>query len=102
MHVMGCASPAEFFRKLRDFTLRNITPAYTGDVLLTGSTKDHFVPIEHFFLAAESFAGASSLTTRLFTEADSAEDHCQFGNVKLTLDTMIDWIEQMDNRRYDD
>ena len=34
-----------------------------------------------------------SLTFRLFTEAESASNHCNCGNTRLVLDYFMQWIE---------
>ncbi len=45
-----------------------------------------------------------SLALQMYSNQDDAGSHCNMGNMKLTLDTMVCWIEQMDekNRRNDD
>ena len=37
-----------------------------------------------------------SLTFRLFTDKEDAQNHCNVGNGQLTIDVICDWIEQMD------
>ncbi len=37
-----------------------------------------------------------SLTFRLFTDKEDAQNHCNVGNGKLAVDTICDWIKQMD------
>jgi hypothetical protein len=34
-----------------------------------------------------------SLTARLFTRAEQAQNHCQVGNLELALDVIVTWIE---------
>ena len=45
-----------------------------------------------------------SLALQMYSNQDDAGSHCYMGNMKLALDTMVCWIEQMDekNRRNDD
>ena len=45
-----------------------------------------------------------SLALQMYSNQDDARSHCNMGNMKLALDTMVCWIEQMDekNRRNDD
>ena len=35
---------------------------------------------------------AKSVTGRLFTKEESADHHCQIGNLGLVLETMEEWI----------
>ncbi len=93
MHVLGASSPAEYFSKLRAYTLKDIGGQILQDVLLTSGSEDHFVPIAHFHELMKRLTGARSITGRIFTAAESAENHCQFGNVGLTLEVMMNWID---------
>ena len=36
-----------------------------------------------------------SLTVRIFTDKEDAGAHCNIGNTKLVLDTMINWIQEI-------
>jgi hypothetical protein len=35
---------------------------------------------------------ARSLTGRIFTAEEQAQNHCQVGNLKLALDVILHWI----------
>ena len=37
-----------------------------------------------------------SLALQMYSNQDDAGSHCNMGNMKLALDTMVCWIEQMD------
>jgi hypothetical protein len=37
---------------------------------------------------------AKSVTDKIFTKEEHAQNHCQIGNIKLALDTMLKWIEE--------
>lgn len=56
-----------------------------------------------FVIKIDSPIGAitsiESVKDRAFTEEESAQNHCQIGNVDLTLGTMIEWIEE--NKYFD-
>jgi hypothetical protein len=64
----------------------------TQDFLLLGSTKDHFIPRGFYKQVIDSLSNVKSLTFRLFTEKEEAENHCNAGNTKLALDTITEWI----------
>jgi len=38
---------------------------------------------------------ARSVTARLFTRAESAQNHCQAGNYGLALDTIVGWLDSI-------
>jgi len=37
---------------------------------------------------------AKSVTGRIFTRNEKAENHCQIGNIGLALKEIVDWIQQ--------
>ena len=98
MHVLGASSPAEYFRKLRNYSLKNLEDKIFQDILLTTGSEDHFVPISDFHDMMKGLKNAKSVTGRIFTTHERSENHCQFGNVGLTLDFIVNWIEFQSNR----
>ncbi len=40
-----------------------------------------------------------SLTFRLFTDKEEAQNHCNVGNGKIVLDFIDSWIEGINNER---
>ena len=57
-------------------------------------TTDHYVPIEPLHDQMAPLTGVRSLTARIFTQAESAGNHCQLGNLGLALRTMLNWLDQ--------
>ncbi|WP_029160376.1 hypothetical protein [Clostridium scatologenes] len=60
--------------------------------------KDHLIRIEKYKDAIDSLKNVKSLTYRMFTEKENAASHCNTGNPKLVLDTIISWIKIIKNR----
>jgi pimeloyl-ACP methyl ester carboxylesterase len=98
MRVLGADSPSAYFKKLKLFSTKGTSMCVKQDVLLLAGTEDHFVPLEDFFAQARELGGARSFTGRIFTRAEDAQDHCQFGNLRLALDCMADWIDGIRGR----
>lgn len=98
MHVLGASTPAEYFSKLRNYSLKILAENIRQDVLLIGGSEDHFIPISHFFSLMKKVKNARSVTGRVFTSQESGENHCQFGNIGLALDFIAEWIEFQTNR----
>ena len=92
MHVFAVGTPSEYFRRLKRFTLKDMGHFVRQDVLLLAGAEDHFVPLEDFFRQARKLSGARSFTGRIFTRRENAQDHCQFGNINLALECIVDWI----------
>ena len=42
-----------------------------------------------------------SLTFRLFTDKEDAQNHCNVGNGQLAIDVICDWIEQTEKKYID-
>jgi len=63
------------------------------DVLILTSRHDHFIPFKMHEMQLKALVNAKSVTGRIFTKEENAENHCQTGNLKLALDTMAEWIE---------
>jgi hypothetical protein len=49
--------------------------------------------LSHFYQQKELLKNARSLTTRLFTREEQAQNHCQVGNLGLAVDYITNWIE---------
>jgi len=93
MYVFGAKTPFEFIEKSRLFSTAQISDRITQDVLLLAGSKDHFIPLEMFYKQIEALKNVKSLTCRLFTEKEHAAGHCQYGNLKLVCDFILNWIE---------
>jgi pimeloyl-ACP methyl ester carboxylesterase len=93
MHVMGVNSPYRLFKKLADFTTKNISKSITQDVLVLAGSEDHYVPLRQFHAQMKALVSARSVTGRIFTRAENAQNHCQVGNVGIALDVIVNWIE---------
>jgi pimeloyl-ACP methyl ester carboxylesterase len=63
------------------------------NVLLLLGNKDHFIPQKMLKMQKDALTNAKSVTSRLFTKEAYAENHCQIGNIGLSLDVMIKWTE---------
>lgn len=67
----------------------------TQDVLLLGGENDAFQPPVLLNKQAEALTAARSLTTRIFTREEEADQHCQMGNLGLAVEVMLDWLEEI-------
>jgi len=94
MHVMGTETPYEFLRKIMKFNTFEISRLVEQDVFLMGGQKDHYIPLHQFFKQGEILTDVRSLTSRLFTEKETAQNHCQLGNVGLSIKVITNWAEQ--------
>jgi hypothetical protein len=89
MHNMGVHTPYDYLKKINQFQYMDVAAKITQDFLLLGAAKDHFIPVEFYKPIIAELKNVKSLTFRLFTEKESAENHCNAGNAKLVLDTIM-------------
>lgn len=64
------------------------------DVLLIGGENDAFQPPKLLKKQEKALTNARSITTRIFTKEEHADQHCQIGNIGLVLKVMLEWIKQ--------
>ncbi|MBX9794853.1 MAG: alpha/beta hydrolase, partial [Burkholderiaceae bacterium] len=80
MHVTGTPTPAAYLHAIRRYTTAGISSRVAQDVLLLAGSEDHYVPLAQFYKQIAALENTRSLTARLFTRAESAQNHCQAGN----------------------
>ena len=93
MHVMGAASPSEYFFKLKAYNNREVSTRVTQETLIMAGAEDHFVPLEQLFDQLPLLVNARSVTAQIFTRADQAQSHCQVGNLGLALTQIVGWVD---------
>jgi pimeloyl-ACP methyl ester carboxylesterase len=93
MHNMGVNNPYDYLLKADQFQYINVGARITQDFLLIGAARDHFIPVKFYKPAIDCLTNVKSLTYRLFTEKEHAANHCNAGNPKLVLDTIILWVK---------
>jgi len=52
------------------------------------------IPLKMHGLQVKALVNAKSVTDKIFSREDQAQNHCQVGNLGLALDVMDNWIEQ--------
>jgi hypothetical protein len=90
---VGWASPT-CCRRCRQ-PLCDISALIRQDVLLLAGSEDHYVPMEQWYDQIGMLKNARSITARLFTRSECAQNHCQVGNYGLALRTIVNWLDGM-------
>jgi pimeloyl-ACP methyl ester carboxylesterase len=93
MYIMGVKTPYEYLQNLKTSYPDDFFPLIKQDVLLLAGSEDFGIPLEQFYQQIEALKNVRSLTARLFTRAEQAQNHCQVGNLELALDVILNWIE---------
>lgn len=63
------------------------------DVLLLAGENDAFQPLILLEKQKEALVNAKSVTERVFTKSEHADQHCQIGNIGLVSQVMVDWVQ---------
>jgi pimeloyl-ACP methyl ester carboxylesterase len=93
MHVTGTATPYEFLRSTTAMSTRKISHLVRADVLLLAGADDHYVPLRQLGRQADALVNARSVTTRIFTAAEQASNHCQLGNIGAVSRLIESWLD---------
>jgi pimeloyl-ACP methyl ester carboxylesterase len=91
--VLGVSTSYDVFQKSRPYTTRDISPLIKQDVLLMAGSEDNLIPLSHFYQQIKALKNARSVTARLFTRPEQAQNHCQVGNLRLAVDCITNWID---------
>jgi pimeloyl-ACP methyl ester carboxylesterase len=92
MHVTGTATPYDFLRSTTAMSTRKISHRVRADVLLLAGADDHYVPLSQLGRQAGNLTNARSVTTRIFTAAEQASNHCQLGNMGAASRLIDNWL----------
>ena len=84
---------AAYLHAIQRYTAAEISSRVTQDVLLLAGSEDHYVPLAQFYTQIAALTNTRSLTARLFTRAESAQNHCQAGNFGLALQVITAWLD---------
>ena len=96
MHVSGTKTPYEVLQFCRAYTTADISHLVRQDVLLLCGQEDHAVPVHQLPDQIATLNNVRSLTARLFTRAEQAQNHVQTGNMGLALRVMMEWLDSLD------
>jgi pimeloyl-ACP methyl ester carboxylesterase len=95
MHITGASSPYSYLKKIKELNVKKASKLLNQHVLLLAGAEDHYIPLEMFYKQIESLKNAASVTGKIFTKAESAQNHCHVGNIKLSIDFIINWMDFM-------
>ena len=94
MYITKTTAPMDATDILLQFNEHNLhSELVLQDVLILTGAEDHFIPMKMHYKQVNALSNAKSVTARIFTKEDQAQNHCQIGNIGLALDVMQKWIE---------
>jgi pimeloyl-ACP methyl ester carboxylesterase len=92
--VFGVDTPSEALAAVRSMRTDDVSSRITQDVMLMAGAEDHYVPLAQLGAQIQTLTNARSVTARLFTRAESAQNHCQIGNLGLSLRVILGWLDE--------
>jgi pimeloyl-ACP methyl ester carboxylesterase len=95
MHNTGLQTPYAMFKHYQKYETASISSLLTQDVLLMAGAEDHYVPVHQLPDQIGTLTHVRSLTARLFTRAEQAQNHVQVGNMGLAFRVVLDWMESL-------
>lgn len=99
MYAYEADSAYGYAKKLKLYDLAPVADKIKQDMLILGASKDHFIDYKMVGREIAMLKNVRSLTFRLFTAREQAQDHCNCGNTKLALDVICRWVEDRTARR---
>ena len=93
MHVTGTTTPAAYLHAIQRYTAAEVSSRVKQDVLLLAGCEDHYVPLAQFHNQIAALTNTRSLTARLFTRVESAQNHCQADNYGLAFQVITAWLD---------
>lgn len=95
MHITNKETPIEAADVLAEINEKNLhSELVTQDVLILTGRDDHLVPFKMHDMQVKALANAASVTPKIFTSDVRGQNHCQIGNFGLTLEVVLQWLEQ--------
>jgi len=93
MHNTGQKTPYASLKHYQKYESASISSQLNQDVLLMAGAEDHYVPVHQLPDQIATLTHVRSLTARLFTRAEQAQNHCQVGNMGLAFRVIIEWMD---------
>lgn len=92
MHITGTKTPFDCLTKLSMHDLQGVLHNVKQDVLVTEGEDDHLFNVEWIYRIMRELVCARSVTARIFTAREGAEQHCQVGNSALAREEIVRWL----------
>ena len=92
MHITGTKAPFDFLTAIAQHSLDGILHNVKQDILLTEGEQDHLFKPDWIYRTMRELVCARSVTARIFTAREGAEQHCQVGNSALAREEIVRWL----------
>jgi hypothetical protein len=93
LHNTGLRTLYEMMKHYQKRETASIPPRLKQDVLLMAGTEDHYVPVHQLPDQIATLTHVRSLSARLYTRAEQAQNHVQVGNRGLAFRVILERME---------
>ena len=97
-HVLGVSSPCQYLASLAQYVTADVSGEVRADALLLAGAEDHYVPLTQLADQINTLAAACSVTARVFTREEQAQNHVQAGNIALSVRVILSWLDSIGRR----
>ncbi len=94
MHITGTKSPFDCLTSLSTHNLDGVLHNVKQDVLVTEGEDDHLFNVDWLYRIMRELVCARSVTARIFTAREGAEQHCQVGNSAVAREEIARWLSR--------
>ena len=94
MHITGTKTPFDFLTSIAKSSLEGILHNVKQDILLTEGEQDHLFDVGWIHRTMCELVCARSVTARIFTAREGAEQHCQLGNTAVAREEIVCWLSR--------
>jgi len=94
MHITGTKTPFDFLTNISKHNLDGVLENVKQHVLLTEGEDDHLFNTGWLYKIMSELVCAESVTARVFTAREGAEQHCQVGDSALARDEIVRWLSR--------
>jgi hypothetical protein len=95
MHITGTRTPFDFLTAIAKHSLDGILHNVKQDILLTEGEQDHLFDVGWVHRTMRELVCARSVTARIFTAREGAEQHCQLGNSAVARHAIVHWLASL-------
>jgi hypothetical protein len=94
MFTFHAGSPSEWMRMTRPYTMKDVASKITCKMLVVDSEGDRYLPGQ-----AKKLYNALQYPKdfMLFTKEEGAEEHCQFGAMRISNERILNWLDDAMN-----
>lgn len=94
MYITGTKTPYDFLKSIEKHNMSDFIDKITQNILLLAGENDQYVPIERMEQIKKELVNAKSVTSRVFTKKEGAEQHCQVGNLSLVMEELYKFLDK--------